>query len=183
MPSSSAVYGDEPGLPKVETGVGRPRSPYGASKLMAEIYAQLFYEQFQVDSLGLRYFNLFGPRQNPTGGYAAVIPQWISTLLRGRGLCDSRKWSDHTRFLPGGRCRASEPSGPRPRETAAVSARIFNVALGGSTTLDQLHAPSLSGGSVVWGGEAATRSIRPGAARRHSPLRGGHYGPPVGLGV
>ena len=84
--SSSAVYGDDPRMPKVESEIGRPLSPYGASKLMGEIYARLFSENFGLESIGLRYFNIFGPRQNPAGGYAAVIPQWIATLLRG-GEC------------------------------------------------------------------------------------------------
>ena len=81
--SSSAVYGDDPAQPNVETQIGHPLSPYGASKLMGEIYAQQFHQHYRLESIGLRYFNIFGPRQNPTCGYAAVIPHWISTLLRG----------------------------------------------------------------------------------------------------
>ena len=81
--SSSAVYGDDTRLPKIESQIGRPLSPYGASKLEAEEHARQQFEKRGVDSVGLRYFNIFGPRQDPRGGYAAVIPQWIGRLLRG----------------------------------------------------------------------------------------------------
>src|SRR6185436_5318140 len=71
--SSSAVYGDDERLPKVEAQIGRPLSPYGTSKHMGELYARLFLDNHGLESIGLRYFNIFGPRQNPAGGYAAVI--------------------------------------------------------------------------------------------------------------
>lgn len=80
--SSSSVYGDHPGLPKVEEQTGRVLSPYAASKLTNEIYAQAYAASYSQSIVGLRYFNVFGPRQNPDGPYAAVIPKWISSLLR-----------------------------------------------------------------------------------------------------
>src|SRR6185295_1547064 len=79
--SSSAVYGDDPGLPKVEEKIGNPLSPYAASKRMNEIYAETFHRSYGLQTIGLRYFNVFGPRQDPEGMYAAVIPKWISALL------------------------------------------------------------------------------------------------------
>jgi len=80
--SSSAVYGDSPELPKVEEKLGKPLSPYAATKLIDEIYADVFGRAYGLESIGLRYFNVFGPRQDPEGAYAAVIPKWIAALLR-----------------------------------------------------------------------------------------------------
>lgn len=80
--SSSAVYGDRPELPKVEERIGQPLSPYAATKWMNEIYADTFSRAYGLDCVGLRYFNVFGPRQDPEGAYAAVIPKWLASLLR-----------------------------------------------------------------------------------------------------
>ena len=80
--SSSAVYGDTPEQPQVEERVGRPLSPYAASKANNETYALAFQMSYGLQSIGLRYFNVFGPRQDPAGAYAAVIPRWIASLLR-----------------------------------------------------------------------------------------------------
>ena len=82
--ASSAAYGDHPGLPKVEDIVGRPLSPYGAGKYMNELYADTFGRCYGMRSVGLRYFNVFGPRQDPQGAYAAVIPAWLAAMLRAR---------------------------------------------------------------------------------------------------
>lgn len=79
--SSSAVYGDEPGSPKVEDKIGLPLSPYAATKIMNETYAGVFARAYDFSFVALRYFNVFGPRQDPDGAYAAVIPKWIAALL------------------------------------------------------------------------------------------------------
>ncbi len=84
--ASSAAYGDWPGLPKVEHQIGRPLSPYGAGKHMNEIYADVFGRCYGLETIGLRYFNVFGPRQDPDGAYAAVIPKWIAAMLRGEAV-------------------------------------------------------------------------------------------------
>jgi UDP-N-acetylglucosamine 4-epimerase len=81
--SSSAVYGDTPDHPQLEDRLGRPLSPYAASKATNETYALAFQMSYGLQSIGLRYFNVFGRRQDPAGAYAAVIPRWISSLLRG----------------------------------------------------------------------------------------------------
>ncbi len=81
--SSSAVYGDQPDLPKVEGVTGNPLSPYAVSKKVNELYARVFSELYGVETVGLRYFNVFGPRQDPEGAYAAVIPRWIAALCSG----------------------------------------------------------------------------------------------------
>jgi UDP-N-acetylglucosamine 4-epimerase len=79
--SSSSVYGDHPGLPKHEDRIGKPLSPYAATKRTDEIYAQVFHDVYGQQNIGLRYFNVFGRRQDPNGQYAAVIPRWIAALL------------------------------------------------------------------------------------------------------
>ena len=82
--SSSSVYGDHPGLPKYEDRIGKPLSPYAATKRTDEIWAQVFQDCYQMQLVGLRYFNVFGRRQDPNGPYAAVIPRWISNMLEGK---------------------------------------------------------------------------------------------------
>ena len=79
--ASSSTYGDHPGLPKVEEVIGRPLSPYAVTKYANELYADVFARCYNVTSIGLRYFNIFGPRQDPEGAYAAVIPRWIAQFL------------------------------------------------------------------------------------------------------
>lgn len=79
--SSSSVYGDSPTLPKVETDLGNPLSPYAASKMTDELYAKTFANCYDLEIIGLRYFNVFGKRQDPNGAYAAVIPKWINSLM------------------------------------------------------------------------------------------------------
>jgi UDP-N-acetylglucosamine 4-epimerase len=81
--ASSSTYGDHPGLPKVEDTIGRPLSPYAVTKVVNELYAGVFARCYGVETIGLRYFNVFGPRQDPEGAYAAVIPKWIAALLAG----------------------------------------------------------------------------------------------------
>jgi UDP-N-acetylglucosamine/UDP-N-acetylgalactosamine 4-epimerase len=83
--SSSSVYGDHPGLPKVEDRIGRPLSPYAATKRTDEIYAGVFQQCYGTGIIGLRYFNVFGRRQDPDGAYAAVIPRWIAQLIANKG--------------------------------------------------------------------------------------------------
>ena len=81
--ASSSTYGDHPDLPKVEDRIGRPLSPYAVTKFVNELYADVFARSYGFRTIGLRYFNVFGPRQDPNGAYAAVIPKWTSNLLNG----------------------------------------------------------------------------------------------------
>ena len=81
--ASSSTYGDHPDLPKVEENIGNPLSPYAVTKYVNELYASVFYRTYGFSSIGLRYFNVFGPRQDPNGAYAAVIPKWAADLLKG----------------------------------------------------------------------------------------------------
>ena len=81
--ASSSTYGDHPTLPKVEHQIGKPLSPYAVTKYLNELYADVFGKTYGLQSIGLRYFNVFGPRQDPDGAYAAVIPKWISNIIKG----------------------------------------------------------------------------------------------------
>ncbi|MCD1124779.1 Vi polysaccharide biosynthesis UDP-N-acetylglucosaminuronic acid C-4 epimerase TviC [Jinshanibacter sp. LJY008] len=84
--ASSSTYGDHPGLPKVEDKIGKPLSPYAVTKYVNELYADVFAKCYNFNSIGLRYFNVFGPRQDPNGAYAAVIPKWTAAILAGEQI-------------------------------------------------------------------------------------------------
>ncbi len=84
--ASSSTYGDHPGLPKVEDKIGRPLSPYAVTKYVNELYADVFARAYEFKTIGLRYFNVFGRRQDPNGAYAAVIPKWFSGLIKGEDV-------------------------------------------------------------------------------------------------
>jgi UDP-N-acetylglucosamine/UDP-N-acetyl-alpha-D-glucosaminouronate 4-epimerase len=84
--SSSSVYGDSPTLPKLEPDLGRPLSPYAVTKLTNELYAYTYGQLHGMETIGLRYFNVFGPRQDPDGAYAAVIPKWVAAMIRGEAV-------------------------------------------------------------------------------------------------
>jgi len=84
--ASSSTYGDHPDLPKEEDKIGSPLSPYAVTKLVNELYAEVFEKTYNFKSIGLRYFNIFGQRQDPEGAYAAVIPKWVASLLKGEPI-------------------------------------------------------------------------------------------------
>lgn len=135
--SSSAVYGDDPELPKIESKIGRPLSPYAASKRMDEIYADTFGNAHGFESVGLRYFNVFGARQDPAGAYAAVIPKWIASLLRREPVFingdgeTSRDFCYIENVVQANLLAATTPN------LAALN-QVYNIALGERTTLNEL---------------------------------------------
>jgi UDP-N-acetylglucosamine 4-epimerase len=137
--SSSAVYGDDPSQPNVERQIGRPLSPYGASKYVDEIYARQFHQHYGLESIGLRYFNVFGPRQNPRGGYAAVIPHWITALLGGETCRINGDGAITRDFCPVRDVVQANLLAATTRNGDAIG-EVFNVALGAQTTLDKLYA-------------------------------------------
>ncbi len=167
--SSSAVYGDDPGQPNVEHQIGRPLSPYGASKLVGEIYARQFLQHYGLESIGLRYFNIFGPRQNPTGGYAAVIPHWITALLRGETCRINGDGAITRDFCPVGDVVQANLLAATSRHGDAIG-EVFNVAHGAPTTLDELYALIAAKVAEVTG--RPSPAVEYGAARpgdiRHS---------------
>lgn len=85
--ASSSTYGDHPALPKVEDNIGNPLSPYAVTKFVNELYADVFARNFDFNAIGLRYFNVFGQRQDPNGAYAAVIPKWTAAMIQGDEVC------------------------------------------------------------------------------------------------
>ncbi len=135
--SSSSVYGDDPHLPKVESQTGRPLSPYALTKSINEQYARVFEQTYGMHAIGLRYFNVFGPRQNPAGPYAAVIPRWIRALERGErcSIFGDGETSRDFCFV-GNAVQANLLAGSLPPETEGG---IFNVSYGGKTSLNTLH--------------------------------------------
>jgi len=84
--ASSSTYGDHPALPKVEENIGKPLSPYAVTKYVNELYAEVFARSYGFKAIGLRYFNVFGKRQDPNGAYAAVIPKWTAAMVRGEDV-------------------------------------------------------------------------------------------------
>ena len=134
--SSSSVYGDHPALPKVEAEVGAPLSPYAVSKKTNELYARSFADHYGMGVVGLRYFNVFGPRQDPDGPYAAVIPRWFRALADGRP-CTIYGDGETSRDF----CYVANVVQANLRAARAPGASgVYNVAYGEQTTLNELYA-------------------------------------------
>lgn len=133
--SSSAVYGDEPGLPKVEEKIGKPLSPYAVTKYTNELYADVFARCYGLETVGLRYFNVFGPRQDPNGPYAAVIPKWIAAMRNGEDIYINGDGETSRDF-----CYVANvvQANILAATTAGVTTRVFNVACKERTTLNEL---------------------------------------------
>ena len=136
--SSSSVYGDHPALPKREEVLGRVLSPYAASKRADEIYAEAFGNAYGLSLIGLRYFNVFGPRQDPEGPYAAVIPRWVAALVAGERPVINGDGQTSRDFCPVANVVQANLRAALAPEAAA--GRAYNVALGGRTTLEELAA-------------------------------------------
>ena len=135
--SSSAVFGDDPLLPKVEERIGRAASPYGLSKHINELYANVFAACYGFQWIGLRYFNVFGPRQDPDGAYASVIPAWIGALLRGRSACINGDGSCARDFCHVDNVVQMNLRAAITDDPAAID-QAYNVAHGEITSLSEL---------------------------------------------
>jgi UDP-N-acetylglucosamine 4-epimerase len=136
--SSSSVYGDSPTLPKREDHTGRPLSPYAASKAVNESYAAAFAASYGLRTVGLRYFNVVGPRQDPNGAYAAVVPKWLAQLAEGEAPAINGDGETSRDFCPVANVVQANLLAAFAPE--AAWGRAFNVALGGRTTLAALYA-------------------------------------------
>lgn len=136
--SSSSVYGDHPALPKVEGAEGHPLSPYAVSKKVNELYARVFLDAYQLPVIGLRYFNVFGARQDPNGPYAAVIPRWTAAMLRGEPCViygdgeTSRDFCHIENAVQANLLAAYAPQG--------AHGQVFNIAFAQRTSLKELFA-------------------------------------------
>lgn len=136
--SSSAVFGDDPLLPKVEERIGRAASPYGLSKHINELYAGVFATCYGFQWIGLRYFNVFGPRQDPDGAYASVIPAWIGALLRNRTAYINGDGSAARDFCHIENVVQANLLSAMTEDEAALN-QAYNVAHGEMTTLNELY--------------------------------------------
>jgi UDP-N-acetylglucosamine 4-epimerase len=136
--ASSSTYGDHPGLPKVEERIGKPLSPYALTKYVNELYADVFFRCYGLRTVGLRYFNVFGKRQDPHGAYAAVIPTWIAAMMAGRQVKIHGDGSTSRDFCyVDNAVQANLLAAMVPVETGSA---VYNVAVNEATTLNQLFA-------------------------------------------
>lgn len=136
--ASSSTYGDDPKLPKVEDEIGKPLSPYAVTKYVNELYADVFARVYEVESIGLRYFNVFGPRQDPNGAYAAVIPHWIAALIKNAELAINGDGETSRDFCFIENVIQANLLAALTNDPAAVN-QVYNVALGDRTTLNELY--------------------------------------------
>jgi UDP-N-acetylglucosamine 4-epimerase len=136
--ASSSTYGDHPDLPKVESMIGRPLSPYAVTKYVNELYAEVFSSCYGIESIGLRYFNVFGPRQDPNGAYAAVIPQWIAALIKGELLRINGDGETSRDFCYIENVIQVNILAALSNDPKAVN-QVYNVALNEATSLNRLY--------------------------------------------
>ena len=135
--ASSSTYGDSPGLPKVEDVIGRPLSPYAVTKYVNELYADVFARCYGTESIGLRYFNVFGPRQDPDGAYAAVIPKWIAAMIRNAPVEINGDGETSRDFCFVQNVVQANILSATTTNPAAIN-QVYNVAVHARTTLNQL---------------------------------------------
>lgn len=136
--ASSSTYGDHPGLPKVEDKIGKPLSPYAVTKYVNELYADVFARTYGFNAIGLRYFNVFGPRQDPDGAYAAVIPKWVSSMLKGESVYingDGETSRDFCFIENVCQVNLLAATSENPESVN----QVYNVAVGDRTTLNELY--------------------------------------------
>lgn len=164
--ASSSTYGDHPDLPKVEDKIGKPLSPYAVTKYVNELYADVFARCYDFNAIGLRYFNVFGPRQDPDGAYAAVIPKWIAAMIRGETVTingdgeTSRDFCYIDNTVQANILAACAPTEARDE--------VYNVAVNARTSLNELFGylkECLARHGVGYDREPDYRDFRPGDVR------------------
>ena len=136
--ASSSTYGDHPDLPKMEDKIGKPLSPYAVTKFVNELYADVFAKTYGMDCVGLRYFNVFGRRQDPDGAYAAVIPKWASALIHGEPVFINGDGETSRDFcyidnVVQANLLAATSSHPDSGN------QVYNIAVGDRSTLNELY--------------------------------------------
>ena len=135
--ASSSTYGDHPALPKVEENIGNPLSPYAVTKYVNELYSEVFARNYGFTSIGLRYFNVFGKRQDPNGAYAAVIPKWIAALIKKEDIFINGDGETSRDF-----CYVDNAVQMNILAATVINPdarnQVYNVAVGDRTTLNQL---------------------------------------------
>lgn len=164
--ASSSTYGDHPALPKLEDIIGNPLSPYAVTKYVNELYADVFARTYKFNTIGLRYFNIFGKRQTPDGAYAAVIPKWTAAMIAGddvyiNGDGDTSRDFNFIENAVQANILAATASNEAKNQ-------VYNVAVGGRTTLNTLFdalKESLSRNQVDYNKTATYRAFREGDVR------------------
>jgi len=163
---SSSTYGDHPDLPKKEDRIGRPLSPYAVTKLVNEIYADVFYKTYGLNTIGLRYFNVFGKRQDPNGAYAAVIPKWTASMIENKKVFINGDGETSRDF-----CYVENVI--QANILAALASNkalnnIYNIALGDQTSLFNLFLmlkQALSLNQIYYEHDPVFQDFRPGDVR------------------
>lgn len=165
--ASSSTYGDHPALPKVEENIGKPLSPYAVTKYVNELYADVFAKTYGFKAIGLRYFNVFGKRQDPNGAYAAVIPKWTAAMIAGDDVFingdgeTSRDFCFIENTVQANILAATT-------ENDAAKNQVYNVAVGDRTTLNDLFnaiKTALNENGVTYTKEPVYRDFRAGDVR------------------
>lgn len=165
--ASSSTYGDHPALPKVEENIGKPLSPYAVTKYVNELYAEVFARTYGFKAIGLRYFNVFGKRQDPNGAYAAVIPKWTASMIAGEDVFingdgeTSRDFCFIQNVVQANILAATT-------ESNEAKNQVYNVALGDRTTLNELYRAiqdALAENDVQFERDPVYRDFRAGDVR------------------
>jgi UDP-N-acetylglucosamine 4-epimerase len=136
--ASSSTYGDHPDLPKIEEKIGKPLSPYAVTKLVNELYADVFAKSYGFNTIGLRYFNIFGRRQDPSGAYAAVIPKWIAAMIKDEPIYINGDGENSRDFCYINNTVQANLLAATASNVDAAN-QIYNVAVGDRTSLNQLY--------------------------------------------
>jgi UDP-N-acetylglucosamine/UDP-N-acetylgalactosamine 4-epimerase len=164
--ASSSTYGDEPNLPKIEERIGNPLSPYAVTKYVNELYAAVYLRCYGFRATGLRYFNVFGPRQDPDGAYAAVIPKWIKSMIKGNEILINGDGETSRDFCyVANAVEANLKAALAPVEAQGA---VYNVAVGERTTLNVLFkmlAEELSRLQIHYDRSAIFQEFRAGDVR------------------
>lgn len=164
--ASSSTYGDHPALPKVEDVIGNPLSPYAVTKYVNELYADVFARTYDFNTIGLRYFNIFGRRQTPDGAYAAVIPKWTAAMIAGDEVFINGDGDTSRDFNFIENAIQANILAATANDTAKN--QVYNVAVGGRTTLNTLFSALkeiLSRNEIMYSKEPIYRDFREGDVR------------------
>ena len=165
--ASSSTYGDHPGLPKVEDKIGKPLSPYAVTKYVNELYADVFARSYGFKSIGLRYFNVFGRRQDPDGAYAAVIPKWTASMIKGDTVFINGDGETSRDFCYIDNTVQANILAATTNNFEAMD-QVYNVAVGDRTTLNELFnaiQSALADNDVDYTQQPSYRDFRPGDVR------------------
>ena len=166
--ASSSTYGDHPALPKIEENIGKPLSPYAVTKYVNELYADVFARVYGFNTIGLRYFNIFGKRQDPNGAYAAVIPKWIASMIKHEPVYINGDGETSRDFCYIDNAVQANLLAATTENTDATN-QVYNVAVGDRTTLNELfwhlHENLLPRFAHLQGFEPTYRDFRAGDVR------------------